>query len=116
MPVGVLDDGSGQPASYTAMASYSGQGWGSKTVGYKAILSYSGEVVKETSGKVKYTLVYGEVKPTVQTENMDKSTDDSEGAPKKSVPKQSIWLMAAGGVLLAGAAALGILKRRGERG
>ncbi len=114
-PVGVLPDGSGQPASYTAMASYSGQGWGSKTVGYKAILPYSGEVVKETSGKVKYTLVYGEIKPAAQAENMDKSTEDLDAAPKKSVPKQAIWLMAAGGVLVVGAAALGILRRRGER-
>ena len=114
-PVGVLDDGSGQPASYTATVSYSGQGWGSKTVGYKAILPYSGEVVKEVPGKVKYTVVYGEVKPAVQAENMDKSTEGLEAAPKKSVPKQSIWLMAAGGVLLAGAAALWVLKRRGEQ-
>ena len=118
-PVGVLPDGSGQPASYTATASYSGQGWGAKTVGYKAILPYSGEVAKEASGKVKYTVVYGEMKPAVQAEIMDKSPEvssqNSEDGEKKAVPKQSIWLMAAGGVLLVGAAVLGILKRRGER-
>lgn len=118
-PVGVLPDGSGRPASYTASASYSGQGWGSKTVGYKAILPYSGEVVKEASGKVKYTLVYGEVKAAPQLEIIDKSTgvssQDSENGEKKSIPKQSIWLMTAGGVLLAGAAVLGILKRRGDQ-
>ena len=64
---------------------------------------------------MKYTLVYGEIKPAAQAENMDKSTEDLDAAPKKSVPKQSIWLMAAGGVLLAGAAALWVLKRRGEQ-
>ncbi len=110
-----MEDGSGRPASYTAAASYSGQGWGSKTVGYKVILSYSGEVVKEVPGKVKYTVVYGEVKPAAQLETMDKSIETAEDGPKKTVPKQAIWLMAAGGVLLVGAAALGILKRRGER-
>jgi hypothetical protein len=114
-PVGVMEDGSGRPASYTATASYSGQGWGSKTVGYKAILPYSGEVVKEVPGKVKYTVVYGEMKTAVQLETMDKSTETVEDEPKKTVPKQAIWLMAAGGVLVVGAAALGILRRRGER-
>jgi len=114
-PVGVMEDGSGRPASYTATASYSGQGWGSKTVGYKAILPYSGEVVKEVPGKMKYTVVYGEMKTAVQLETMDKSTETTDNAPKKTVPKQTVWLMAAGGVLLVGAAALGLLKRRGER-
>ena len=111
-----MEDGSGRPASYTATASYSGQGWGSKTVGYKAILPYSGEVVKEVPGKVKYTLVYGEVKPAAQLKIMDKSLETADDVPEKTVPKQAIWLMAAGGVLRAGAAALWVLKRRGERG
>ena len=110
-----MEDGSGLPASYTATASYSGQGRGSKTVGYKAILPYSGEVVKEIPGKVKYTVVYGEVKPAAQLETMDKSTETVEDESKKTVPKQAIWLMAGGGVLLVGAAALGVLRRRGER-
>ena len=68
---------------------------------------------------MKYTLVYGEVKAAPQLEIIDKSTgvssQDSENGEKKSIPKQSIWLMTAGGVLLAGAAVLGILKRRGDQ-
>ena len=62
-PTGVKPDGSGQPASYTATASYSGKGWGSKVTGYTATLPYSGEVTKEIPGKVQYTLVYEEIPP-----------------------------------------------------
>ena len=62
-PTGVKPDGSGQPASYTATASYSGKGWGSKVTGYTAVLPYSGEVTKEIPGKVQYTLVYEEIPP-----------------------------------------------------
>ncbi len=62
-PTGVKPDGSGLPASYTATASYSGKGWGSKVTGYTATLPYSGEVTKEIPGKVQYTLVYEEIPP-----------------------------------------------------
>ena len=62
-PAGVKPDGSGLPASYTATASYSGKGWGSKVTGYTATLPYSGEVTKEIPGKVQYTLVYEEIPP-----------------------------------------------------
>ncbi len=62
-PTGVKPDGSGLPASYTATASYSGKGWGSKVTGYTATLPYSGEVTKEVPGKVQYTLVYEEIPP-----------------------------------------------------
>ena len=62
-PIGVKPDGSGLPASYTATASYSGKGWGSKVTGYTATLPYSGEVTKEIPGKVQYTLVYEEIPP-----------------------------------------------------
>ena len=60
---GVRPDGSGLPASYTATASYSGKGWGSRVIGYTAILPYSGEVTREIPGKVQYTLVYEEIPP-----------------------------------------------------
>ncbi len=62
-PTGVKPDGSGLPASYTATASYSGKGWGSKVTGYTATLPYSGEVTREIPGKVQYTLVYEEIPP-----------------------------------------------------
>ena len=62
-PTGVKPDGSGLPSSYTATASYSGKGWGSKVTGYTATLPYSGEVTKEIPGKVQYTLVYEEIPP-----------------------------------------------------
>ena len=62
-PTGVKPDGSGLPASYTATASYSGKGWGSKVTVYTATLPYSGEVTKEIPGKVQYTLVYEEIPP-----------------------------------------------------
>ena len=60
-PTGVKADGSGLPSGYTATASYSGKGWGSKVTGYTATLPYSGEVTREIPGKVQYTLVYEEI-------------------------------------------------------
>ena len=60
-PTGIKPDGSGQPAGYTATASYSAKGWGSKVTGYTATLPYSGEVTREIPGKVQYTLVYEEI-------------------------------------------------------
>lgn len=62
-PVGVQQDGSGLPASYTATAQYSGKAWGSKITGYSVTLPYFGEVEKTIPGKIKYTLIYEEVKP-----------------------------------------------------
>ncbi len=62
-PTGVKADGSGQPASYTATATYSGKSWGSKVTGYTATLPYSGEVTKEIPGQVQYTIVYEEIPP-----------------------------------------------------
>ena len=62
-PTGVKADGSGQPASYTATATYSGKSWGSKVTGYTATLPYSGEATKEIPGQVQYTIVYEEIPP-----------------------------------------------------
>lgn len=101
-PTGVKADGSGLPASYTATASYSGKGWGSKVTGYTATLPYSGEVAREIPGKVQYTLVYEEI-------------------PTEPVKEQEVVLplLASGGLALTGAAGftgwnLHGLKRRKE--
>ena len=102
-PTGVKPDGSGQPASYTATASYSGKGWGSKVTGYTATLPYSGEVIKEIPGKVQYTLVYKEIPPE----------------PVQEEPAGVSPLMVSGGIALAAATGIAgwnlqALKRRKE--
>ncbi len=51
-------DGGLVPTLYTAVASYSGSGRGSKVSGCMATVNYTGEVEKVTPGKVQYTLVY----------------------------------------------------------
>ena len=101
-PTGVKPDDSGLPASYTATASYSGKGWGSKVTGYTATLPYSGEVTREIPGKVQYTLVYEEIPP--------------EPIEEKNTVSP---LLVSGGIALAGAAGLAgwnlqALKRRKE--
>jgi len=101
-PAGVKLDGSGLPASYTATASYSGKGWGSKAAGYTATLPYSGEVTREIPGKVQYTLVYEEILP--------------EPVEEKDTVSP---LLVSGGIALAAAAGLAgwnlqALKRRKE--
>ncbi len=101
-PTGVKPDGSGLPSSYTATASYSGKGWGSKVTGYTATLPYSGEVTREIPGKVQYTLVYEEI--------------PSEPVEEKNTVSP---LLVSGGIALAGAAGLAswnlqALKRRKE--
>lgn len=90
-PTGVKPDGSGLPASYTATASYSGKGWGSKVTGYTATLPYSGEVTKEIPGKVQYTLVYEEIPP----EPEETSEKQNEGVSP---------LLVSGGIALVAAA------------
>ena len=102
-PTGVKPDGSGQPASYTATATYSGKGWGSKVTGYTATLPYSGEVIKEIPGKVQYTLVYKEIPPE----------------PVQEEPAGVSPLMVSGGIALAAATGIAgwnlqALKRRKE--
>lgn len=101
-PTGIKPDGSGQPAGYTATASYSAKGWGSKVTGYTATLPYSGEVTREIPGKVQYTLVYEEIPP--------------EPVEEKNTVSP---LLVSGGIALAGAAGLAgwnlqALKRRKE--
>ena len=105
-PTGVKPDGSGQPASYTATASYSGKGWGSKVTGYTATLPYSGEVTKEIPGKVQYTLVYEEIPPELPE-------------PAKEEQAGVSPLLVSGGIALMAAAGLAgwnlqALKRRKE--
>ena len=105
-PTGVKPDGSGQPASYTATASYSGKGWGSKVTGYTATLPYSGEVTKEIPGKVQYTLVYEEIPPELPE-------------PAKEEQAGVSPLLVSGGIALAAATGivgwnLQALKRRKE--
>ena len=102
-PTGVKPDGSGQPAGYTATASYSGKGWGSKVTGYTATLPYSGEVTKEIPGKVQYTLVYEEIPPE----------------PAEEEPAGVSPLLISGGIALIAAAGLTgwniyALKRKGD--
>ena len=105
-PTGIKPDGSGQPASYTATASYSGKGWGSKVTGYTATLPYSGEVTKEIPGKVQYTLVYEEIPPELPD-------------PAKEEQAEVSPLLVSGGIALMAAAGLAgwnlqALKRRKE--
>ena len=105
-PTGVKPDGSGQPASYTATASYSGKGWGSKVTGYTATLPYSGEVTKEIPGKVQYTLVYEEIPPELPE-------------PVQEEPAGVSPLLVSGGIALAAATGIAgwnlqALKRRKE--
>ena len=105
-PTGIKPDGSGQPASYTATASYSGKGWGSKVTGYTATLPYSGEVTKEIPGKVQYTLVYEEIPPELPE-------------PAKEEQAGVSPLLVSGGIALMAAAGLAgwnlqALKRRKE--
>ena len=105
-PTGVKPDGSGQPAGYTATASYSGKGWGSKVTGYTVTLPYSGEVTKEIPGKVQYTLVYEEIPPELPE-------------PAKEEPAGVSPLLVSGGIALMAAAGLAgwnlqALKRRKE--
>ena len=102
-PTGVKPDGSGLPSSYTATASYSGKGWGSKVTGYTATLPYSGEVTKEIPGKVQYTLVYEEIPPE----------------PVQEEPAGVSPLLVSGGIALAAATGIAgwnlqALKRRKE--
>ena len=46
------------PTSYTAIAKYSATASGTKTSGYLATGTFTGEVVKQTVGKNTYTIVY----------------------------------------------------------
>lgn len=73
-------DGGLVPTMYTAIASYSGSGRGSKVSGYMATVNYTGEVEKVTPGKVQYTLVYRgvEIVPEV-VEEPEASTKKSSG-------------------------------------
>lgn len=100
-------DGGLVPTMYTAVASYSGSGRGSKVSGYIATVNYTGEVEKVTPGKVQYTLVYRGVvvAPVVAEEPETKGS----GAP--------LYPFVLLGVLLIGGIASGsyILYRRGQR-
>lgn len=106
---GVQPDGSGLPASYTAAASYSGRGYGAKTVGYQAALPYSGEVSRITPGQVKYTLVYEEI----QLEPLMDIIPDEPAEPSKR-PLLPFWLMTSGVTLLAAAGGI-LIGRKGGR-
>ncbi|MCI8602413.1 MAG: hypothetical protein HFE45_12635 [Oscillospiraceae bacterium] len=105
VPAGVQADGSGLPASYTAIVSYAGRGWGSKTASCKVTFPYSGEVTRKTAGQVKYTLVYGEVKPVQMTEE-----NPIEMAETPSKHSSAFWLTLSGGGLLTAAAVLAAWK------
>ena len=114
------------PASYKAIATYSGTAWYSKATGYISTAKYSGDVTSEGIGSITYTLTYTgmpiippEPEPTptptqfpVQEEEPERVStvvqstkpDDIDGRAE-----ESNWLWIACGVLLALALAFGII-------
>ncbi len=107
-PVGVQQDGSGLPASYAATAQYSGKAWGSKITGYSVTLLYSGEVKKTVPGKIKYTLIYEEVKPEP---DMSAQTD----AVQEPGKFPAFWLVVGGCLCVLAAVVIGWIIHRRRR-
>ena len=109
------------PASYVAVATYSGTGWYSAVTGYISTVEYVGNVTSEGISSITYTLTYTGT-PTVPSER----TPISEQEPKPdrmpaitSAPETETtnerssqdfpWLWIVCGVLLLAALAFGII-------
>lgn len=102
------------PASYVAIATYSGTGWYSAPTGYISTAEYVGEVVDAGISSITYTLTYTgtpttapepEPAPTPEQEAKPARTPavapvpDTENSGEHSMPGFN-WLWIAGGVLL----------------
>ncbi len=111
------------PASYVAIATYSGTGWYSAPTGYVSTAEYVGEVVNAGIGSITYTLTYtgtptvaAEPEPTPVTEQEEKPARapavtpnaDTENVKEHSAPGFN-WLWIAGGALLLLVLALAII-------
>lgn len=59
-PMASAAENSEVPSLFSATATYTGTGWGSKASGYLATASYSGEVTKTESGEQMISIVYEE--------------------------------------------------------
>ena len=94
-------DGGLVPTLYTAIASYTGSGRGSKVSGYMATVNYTGEVEKVTLGKVQYTLVYRgeEIQPMAAAEEPEAAAGKSGGP---LFPFILLGVLAVGGIVSGG--------------
>ena len=113
------------PASYVAIATYSGTGWYSAPTGYISTAEYVGEVVNAGIGSITYTVTYTgtptvaaapEPAPAPISEQEAKSTRapavtpaaDTENSGEHSMPGFN-WLWIAGGAMLLLLLALAII-------
>lgn len=103
------------PASYVAIATYSGTGWYSAPTGYVSTAEYVGEVVNAGIGSITYTLTYtGTPTAAAEPEPIPERTPavtpaaDNENSSEHSTLSFN-WLWIAGGSLLLLLLALGVI-------
>lgn len=98
---------------YTATATYAGTSSTQYATGYTVTANYTGQVVRTDCKVVTYTAIFGSMEAPAE------SGQPETGAAAESAGHGSVWLLAAGGALLAGLlAAVGVFavkKWKGRR-
>lgn len=98
---------------YTATATYAGTSSTQYATGYTVTANYTGQVVRTDCKVVTYTAIFGSM------EAPEESGNSETVAAAKDTGHGSVWLLAAGGALLAGLLAAGgvfaVKKWKGRR-
>lgn len=98
---------------YTATATYAGTSSTQYATGYTVTANYTGQVVRTDCKVVTYTAIFGSMEAPAESGQPEAET------AAKSAGHGSVWLLAAGGVLLVGLLAAGgvfaVKKWKGRR-